>query len=990
MIDPLERLIERVSIFGNHHRKYLQTIEKHKDSLTERLEEVGKIAKVHLWKPTYNLSIEMDTIIEVGKTQQEKIDYLGCYYALQFLNMNLKSIDVLTLNLTSSEKKIDLFKEFMLNSGNDFRKLTSVYMNKLFELLLDKKKWPEFVICGVGTKADQDDIDIGIIDDGSEKRIEFNKAIGKLSNEMLKKASNLHMYLSEHVGTQSYSASIQEYTELLDQEIHDFVIITEMLGAAPIFGSTGLFEEFKRKVTDRYFFKEIAENKHHEGYIRGLLGEIRSLILRQMKPGSINPKDDGLRMIKALISVLKTIFDIDVSGNWKIIEELKEKDSKNKDSYILLEKALSFLETFRYLYQLFEVQEEEILLGENHDKENLQMVAKTMGYEDLGVVKASDYLLIHYYENIKLTKNIVNSFFHDITVHLKANSVFAKLTIRGLLKKVDSNKKINLAEEYIKYLRFFKGTRFWDDLLEDMEMIDGTLLLDLIDDFYDVPAERREEIIELYAEWGGSAIYSMLSFLVIISKFQHKSKHKDFFNLMNNAFLKRMIIVSNAKPRLVRVFNHYPKLINNYLLTITEDHQNLLRTLLKGSIWEKEIEKSRTRLANLCKLHFNSSRYFKRFFIRIIDKYPKFLEYLDNTDKLKQIAKGIFAKIDNLASTEERKQNLGDYYDIEFLRVGLETLEGASIRETNINFTEFCDNYIQNLFEICKHEIDTELGYDVETKDLFAIFVAGGHAREQAFDDDYDLIAILNSNDEEIINYTNKIVTRMNKEIIKRGTLPHYRFSDHFGTYVTLMDQLDELFTHGDSTIFIDKSQILGSRLIVGSTKFEKEFIKRIIEPHIYNKCHAYAKDMLNEIESRHNDRRNVEGEFPNIKEGIGGLRDIESLFLIYKAIYKLREPISYKLLEKLISLDVKNADRISKLEKSLDFLKSMRDVYRLTAAAEDTLHIDYLENTAKILGFQNSHGNGESGKLLETFYKCTDEVNSIITKTKEALTCIS
>ncbi|RKY88310.1 hypothetical protein DRQ09_03070 [candidate division KSB1 bacterium] len=611
-----------------------------------------------------------------------------------------------------------------------------------------------------------------------------------------------------------------------------------------------------------------------------------------------------------------------------------------------------------------------------------------MGYEDFGVIKAFDHLLIHYYEYIKLIKEIVNGFFQDITTHLKTNSVFARLTGDELIKIRELRRKTNLAEEFIINLRFFRGTRFWDDFLEDMEANNGMFLIEFINDFYKIPPERRKELIDLYAEWGGTTFYAMISLLVMISKFQNRTKNKDFFNLLNDAFLKEMNRIWDVKPRIARVFNHYPKLINNYLMIIPENRQNMFVSLLRGDIWEKEIDILRKRLLNLCELHFNSSQYFKRFFIRIINKYPEFIEYLDDTKKLNQISKGIFAKVENLPSIKEKKEKIGDYYDIEFLRVGLETLQGASIRETNVNFTEFCDNYIQTLFEICKTEIDQEIGYNVDTKDLFAIFTTGGHAREQAFDDDYDLVAVLNSNDEEIIRYTNKIITRMNTEIIKRGTLPHYRFSDHFGNYVTLIDQLDELFSRGDSDIFIDKSQILGSRLVVGSKKFEKEFVDKIITPHIFNKCDEYARDMLNEIESRHRDRRNVESDSPNIKEGIGGLRDIESIFLIYKAIYKIREPISYKLIEKIASLDSKNSENIRKLEKALDFLKSIRDVYRLTSSAEDTLHIDYLENTAKILGYKNSNGNGEIKKLLEDYYRCTQEVNSIISETKKALIC--
>ena len=173
------------------------------------------------------------------------------------------------------------------------------------------------------------------------------------------------------------------------------------------------------------------------------------------------------------------------------------------------------------------------------------------------------------------------------------------------------------------------------------------------------------------------------------------------------------------------------------------------------------------------------------------------------------------------------------------------------------------------LFDICKQSVDEELQKTIPTRDLFAIFTAGGHAREQAFDDDYDIIIFLNDTNEESVNYINKIVTKMNAEIMKRGTMPHYRFADIFGSFITLIEELDDHLTQQGVDTFIDKSQILGSRMIVGSSKFEKEFIERIIQRHIFDKSEEYIQQMINELESRHRNVKTKKTNSHNVKEDI-------------------------------------------------------------------------------------------------------------------------
>ncbi|MFQ5870470.1 MAG: hypothetical protein ACE5JC_11260, partial [Candidatus Zixiibacteriota bacterium] len=92
MRDPFSRLETRVETLGNYNRKYLHIVASNKDKLIESLERQGKRDQIHLWVPALNLPTEMDIVLSVAKDRNEKLGFLGCYYALQFLHMNLRMV----------------------------------------------------------------------------------------------------------------------------------------------------------------------------------------------------------------------------------------------------------------------------------------------------------------------------------------------------------------------------------------------------------------------------------------------------------------------------------------------------------------------------------------------------------------------------------------------------------------------------------------------------------------------------------------------------------------------------------------------------------------------------------------------------------------------------------------------------------------------------------------------------------------------------------
>lgn len=970
------RLKERVNQLGNHHQKYIRTIEKYLDPMVASLENAGKIEDVYLWKGASRLSQEMDIVLGVATSFEEKLSFLACYYSLQILHLNLRSIDVLMLNLTSTEDRFSVYKQFMLQTGTDFRKLAAIYMQKLLDLFFDSKTPPEFTLLGVGSLAHQDDIDVGVIDDGSPGREELNLVIGKIRGEMFKWATELHFYLSEHVGSQFYTASIQEYKELLDKEIHDFIIISEMISAVPIVGSQQLFEQFEHEIIYRYHYHSFRDNKFHEGYLRGIMGEIRSLLLRQINECKLNPKDDALRMVSGIILSGKTIFRIYRGNRWDVLATLARKDSSRKQIYQELERVITFLEIFRHLYQLFIGLEEDIYLDDPEVVNNMQIVAMTLGYKDVGAISAWDHLLIHYHEYVESAKNITARLIQEVTEHIKSVSIFSNKLKSAWYSEPYRSYPGNLVIDFLRDSNFFKGAKFWDDILEALEAEDSHVLENFVNDFRQLKPRYQRILIEKYGNASRNTIYAMISFLIILSKNKRKLGVEELCEQLNRVFLKNLAECDDRVLRLTKVFHQYPHLINEYLTTLEITLQLQFTYLLDGELWEPEQQKSKELMVRLCEIHCNTSHYFKRFFTRVVLQYPNYIQYLQDTTSLAQISKGMLGCIDSLKTFDDKKKQLGDYHDLEFLRVGLEALHGVPIEKIDAEFTEFSDSYLQMVFDICKQAVNEKIGGPIPTRDLIAIFTAGGYAREQAFDDDYDLIILLNEKDEDIHRYCNQIMMMMNNEIVKRGIMPHYRFADHFGHFITLVDDLDEFFSKDADDAFIDKSQILGARMIVGSTKFQKEFEDRIIRRHIYDKYDQYKSQMIHEMKSRHQDKRNTN---LNIKECKGGLRDIEILLLIYKSKYQLKEPLNRKLMETICEADSKHKDDLCALNKHFNFLKQLRDLYRLTVFAGNDLKIEFLEHAAKIMGYQDNNRVTAVDKLVRDYYQCTGQTHQIV-----------
>jgi hypothetical protein len=971
-------LEEETQALANHHGRYLHAVRTHHEALVARLETKGLYDLAHLWQAAGNPTAEIDVIVETGDSLDEKLAFLGCYFCLQILRMNLDAVDTLRLTLASPIDRSATEREFMMQAGTSFRALSGAYMNKLLELFLEGKTAPRYTIIGVGTRADQDDIDVGVIDDGGEGRDGLNEAIGRVSAQMLRYASSLHFHLSEHVGEKGYSTTIAEYEAMLGKAVHDFVIISEMLGSALILGDSGLFEEFQKSIVSRYYFRPGSDPKWHVGYLRGLLGEIRSLIGRPLARDRIHPKDDGLRMIKGLLSVLKTIHGVTDVNAWRIIDSLRRSTPEDSGLYDELERALSFLEVFRYVYHLLVAQDEEIYLDDEVMQDNLARVASVMGYRAVGTVGPGTHLLVDYYEHLEKIRLIVPRLTERCTRHLKRTTVFADM--------FDPKYPGNVAADFARRSAFFRGTTFWRDILEMLEQDDSRLLRRYLADLDALPPAGRRKVIDCLIDCETYAAGTVMAFIVTLARNPACPGSRALFDELGAAFRAKLSSVPYAALRMIELFYRRPRLVNRYLLSIDTDATFECSRLLGEDIWDPEMAFWRDRLVRLVDVHACASRYFRQYLERVGERYPPCLTLLDNQSALRDVSRGVLASVDKETTLSEKKHRLGDFYDLEFLRIGLETLGGVPASRTDGEFTDAADTYIQGLFDVCKRDVDEAVRFRVATHDLLAVYATGGLGREQAYDDDFDLMVVINTNHEDVRGYANMIVAKMNAEIIKRGTMPHYRFADHVGHYVTTLDELQSVLASDRPDAFVDQSQALEARIIVGTSRFASEFRERVVERHVFERRGEYVSRMKHEIDSRHASRRpGADGE-DNVKDGAGGLRDIIMLLLMYKAAYRLHHPVNANLLMVLARLDAERRRELIFLSGALEFFKNLRNAYRMSVGAEDRLRPEHLHIVAASMGLSYDDDREAVERLLAAYRGCTAQVSEIVTATAAEL----
>jgi UTP:GlnB (protein PII) uridylyltransferase len=412
------------------------------------------------------------------------------------------------------------------------------------------------------------------------------------------------------------------------------------------------------------------------------------------------------------------------------------------------------------------------------------------------------------------------------------------------------------------------------------------------------------------------------------------------------------------------VFRNYPGLLLELIQVISEKNRKLLLQRLSVDLWDPQSAAHRDRLITLIKLQYLTSRYVRRVLEKVILVHPQVLEIINQPKALADFGRGIGSQVDPILNFKERRKKLAEYHDFQFLRVCLLALTRAPNHQVADEYIEFSDLYLQQLFDACKREVDSRHSGPVPEKSLISILATGGYGHRLAFDDDYDLIILVDSEQASVKRYYEAILTKMNTEIARSGILPHYRLAEYTGSYACTVCELDSLLQNHQMDAFIDQSQLLGARMVVGSQFLQTGFFDGIIRSHIFSQKKRYGLAMLAEIHQRHLVHDRATMKTISLKESPGGLRDIEMVLDIFRALYEVNEHSNYRIFGVFQTILPDYRRQFQVLMNQYDFLRTIRNLHRLAVAADDVLNPDYMNLLVEILS--DSDGFADAKELMD------------------------
>ena len=170
------------------------------------------------------------------------------------------------------------------------------------------------------------------------------------------------------------------------------------------------------------------------------------------------------------------------------------------------------------------------------------------------------------------------------------------------------------------------------------------------------------------------------------------------------------------------------------------------------------------------------------------------------------------------------------------------------------------------------------------------------------------------------------------------------------------------------------RTALLEQRFVDGDYASAKELEKRLWSELFNSTTKEFISAKLDERDLRHKkqggQRYMVE---PNVKEGKGGLRDLQSLFWIAKYLYRVKEQ------SELVELGMLRKDEFIKFQEAESFLWAIRShLHILTKRPSDQLSFDLQVEIATKLGYQDTKARRAVEVFMQDYFTHATRVGDI------------
>ncbi|NRB34757.1 MAG: [protein-PII] uridylyltransferase [Rhodobacteraceae bacterium] len=172
---------------------------------------------------------------------------------------------------------------------------------------------------------------------------------------------------------------------------------------------------------------------------------------------------------------------------------------------------------------------------------------------------------------------------------------------------------------------------------------------------------------------------------------------------------------------------------------------------------------------------------------------------------------------------------------------------------------------------------------------------------------------------------------------------------------------------------FTIRTSLLEHRLITGPRDLSDELATRLRNDLFANTAREFVEAKLTERERRHERQGARYMVEPNVKEGKGGLRDLQSLYWIAKYTQDVTD------IEDLVAKDVFSPEELKLFVRAEDFLWAVRGhLHLITGRPTEKLSFDLQVEVADRMGYQDKGGRRAVEVFMQDYFRNATAVGDL------------
>lgn len=269
--------------------------------------------------------------------------------------------------------------------------------------------------------------------------------------------------------------------------------------------------------------------------------------------------------------------------------------------------------------------------------------------------------------------------------------------------------------------------------------------------------------------------------------------------------------------------------------------------------------------------------------------------------------------------------------------------------------SELLDAYFMECFE--KSLAGMSMGI---TKKPYAIIALGGYGRsEQCVRSDVDVLFLFRNE-----------VPKEAEELIREMIYPLWDTGMEVG-HATRSIKESLGMAQQDLEVL---TSILDGRFICGMSPLFTEMMEKIHEKCVRPQEKTCISRLMDSSTARHSQAGDAAGVIePNLKTGIGGLRDYHTILWIGKIKYGLKSQRDLEYYGHLTN------EEFERLKSALDFIWKVRNnLHLITGRKCDQLYFEHQEKLAEMLGFRSKGGEQAVERFLGELHYAMDTVKQL------------